>query len=577
MFVRSKKSGRHTYLQIVESRWEAGKVRQQVIGTLGRSDRLVGSGDLERLLASMAKFVDHAMVIGTHREGQSTTISAERIGLPLIFERLWRDIGCRAVLERLLGGRKFEFAVERAVFLTVLHRLVAPGSDRAADKWQRDYRIDGAEELALHHLYRTMSWLGEELADQTDHTHGPRTTKDLIEEGLFRERRDLFTDLSVVFFDTTSFYFEGEGGETLGEFGHSKDHRPDRHQMILAVITDDEGRPVCSEMWPGNTADVTALLPVVDRLRRRFGVNRVCVVADRGMISADTIKALEDRRLEYILGARERTSREIQDKVLPDMTQPVSIEIPRSRPDRQDIELAIRETVVDGRRYITCINEAEAAKDAAARAAVLEQLQRALKAGDKALLANRAYKRYLKTPDQPGFTIDPDRVTADARFDGLYVLRTNAKLSAVQVALQYRQLWKIEKIFRAEKSLLDTRPIFHQRDATIRGHVFCSFLALVLRKELEDRLAAKEMRFEWADIVQDLDRLQEVTVEQGGKRFLLRTATTGVCGKVFQATGVALPPTVRQVSLPPPQSEGETSGDFGENLVPSPGASSVTN
>ena len=107
--------------------------------------------------------------------------------------------------------------------------------------------------------------------------------------------------------DTTSLSFEGQGGEELGRRGHSKDHRPDLHQMIVGLVMDQDGRPLCSELWPGNTADVATLLPVVDRLRARFGVGRICVVADRGMISAATIAALEERKLEYVLGVRERS------------------------------------------------------------------------------------------------------------------------------------------------------------------------------------------------------------------------------------------------------------------------------
>src|ERR671924_369307 len=120
---------------------------------------------------------------------------------------------------------------------------------------------------------------------------GAALRQGLIEERLFERRRDLFSDLSLVFMDTTSLYFEGAGGDTLGRRGHSKDHRPDLMQMIVAVVMDQRGRPLCCEMWPGNTTDVTALIPVVDRLRRRFGIERVCVVADRGMISAETITA----------------------------------------------------------------------------------------------------------------------------------------------------------------------------------------------------------------------------------------------------------------------------------------------
>jgi len=189
------------------------------------------------------------------------------------------------------------------------------GSDRACEQWREDYRIEDVDSLQLHHLYRAMAWLGEELpaADQADRTLVARCMKDRVEEQLFACRRSLFTDLSVVFMDTTSLYFEGEGGSTLGERGHSKDYRPQLNQMIVGVIIDQEGRPVCSEMWPGNTADVTTLIPVIDRLRNRFAIDKVCVVADRGMISAATIVALEQRGLEYILGVRERSTKEVRD------------------------------------------------------------------------------------------------------------------------------------------------------------------------------------------------------------------------------------------------------------------------
>ena len=131
------------------------------------------------------------------------------------------------------------------------------------------------------------------------------------------------------------------------------------------------------------------------------------------------------------------------------------------------------------------------------------------------------------------------------------MLRTNTDLPTAEVALKYKQLWMVEDLFRTAKTLLETRPIYHKCDETIRGHVFCSFLALVLRKELQDRLEAKGHDVEWADVLQDLEQLEEVEVEQDGKRLLLRTTAKGTCGKVFQAAGVALPPTVRQVPAPP--------------------------
>jgi hypothetical protein len=484
-------------------------------------------------------------------EGSVPMLSCKRIGPPLLFERLWRDTGCRDVVQELVADRGFEFAVERAVFLTVLHRLMIAGSDRGCEQWRDDYRIDGADELQLHHLYRAMAWLGEELpeADQADRTLVARCIKDRVEERLFARRRSLFSDLSVVFMDTTSLYFEGEGGATLGERGHSKDYRPHLNQMIVGVIIDQDGRPICSEMWPGNTADVTTLIPVIDRLRNRFAIERVCVVADRGMISAATIAALEQRGLDYILGVRERATKEVREVVMADPAPSVPLVIPRN--GRPDTELRAKEVKLDGRRYVVCRNLAEAAQAARTREAVLATLRAKLRQGDKSLVSNSAYRRYLKTPDEQHFSIDEARVAEDARYDGLYILRTNTRLQPLNVMRRYRDLLVVEQLFRTEKALLATRPIYHQTDAAIRGHVFCSFLAVVLRKELEERLSSAKLRPEWRALLADLDRLQEIEVEQDGKHFILRTPVTGVAGKVFQAIGTALPPNIRDAASPP--------------------------
>src|SRR6516225_4511289 len=215
MYFRKKTSGGRAYLQIVESRRDGGQVRQQVIATLGRYEDLRESGQLERLLRSGARFSRKAMVVDAVHDGSATVSEVRRLGPALAFERLWEETGCRAVIEELAEKRKHEFALERAVFLTVLHRLFAGGSDRAADRWREDYRIDGVEGLDLHHLYRAMAWLGEELPgdEQDGRTLAPRCLKDVMEERLFAKRRDLFSKLGLVFTDTTSLYFEGAGGQ----------------------------------------------------------------------------------------------------------------------------------------------------------------------------------------------------------------------------------------------------------------------------------------------------------------------------------------------------------------------------
>jgi hypothetical protein len=548
MYFRKKTSGGRDYLQIVESRREGEQVRQQVIATLGRFDELQASGQLERLLRSGARFVAQMMVLGAVENNAALAVAVRRIGPALVFERLWTETGCRHVIETLARSRAHRFALERAVFLTVMHRLMTGGSDLAAHRWRDDYRIAGADDIELQHLYRAMAWLGEELPAEQQAgctPFAPRCTKDLIEERLFAHRRDLFSQLDLVFFDTTSLYFEGLGGQTLGQYGFSKDHRPDLRQMILAVVIDGDGRPVCCEMWPGNTADVTTLVPVIDRLHQRFSIGRVCIVADRGMISAETIAAIEARGLLYILGVRERTDKLVRDVVLNDTAPFVPLVLERRG---KEIDYSAKSVTFGKLRYIVCVNHQEAEKDAADRKAILAALERQLKKGDKALVGNKGYRRYLKIVGEDHFAIDRDKAAEDTRFDGVFVLRTNTDLNPLVVMLQYKRLTTVEQTFRTAKHLFDTRPIYHKLDETIRGHVFCSFLALVLKSELEARIAALGLDGSWPAILADLDTLTETEIDQQGKRFLLRSAPRPAASLALRAAGVALPPTVQPIA-----------------------------
>jgi transposase len=551
MFIRRKISGSHTYLQIVEGVRENGKVRQRVISTLGRLDHLLESGKLDGLLASGANFSKKMSIIGDHKKGKLVEHGTKKIGPSTIFERLWKETGIKQCLQSQLKERRFRFDVEAAIFLTVMHRLMDSGSDRAAEKWRHDYKIPkSVEDLDLHQIYRAMAWLGEKLPSEEQEGRtpfAPRCVKDLIEEKMFAMRRDLFTEVAIIFFDTTSIYFEGKGGQTLGRRGKSKDHRPDLPQMVVGLVIDGEGRPLCCELWPGNTTDVKTLIPIVDRLRKKFRVVDICVVADRGMISKATLSELEDRDLGYILGARMRQQKEVKYEVLGRGGRYREV-VPSRNKAKDPSPLKVKEVSVDDRRYVVCYNEEQARKDAADREAIIAALKEQLKQGDKSFVGNKGYRRFIKTPVD-GFDIDWDKVKKEARYDGKWVLRTNTDMSTEDVARTYKMLLMVEQLFRTVKSILDTRPIWHKWDETIRGHVFCSFLALVMMRELQERMDAKgHVDAEWADVLRDLDNVTETLVESSdGKRFLIRSEAKGWCGKTFQAVGVALPPTLRQV------------------------------
>jgi transposase len=548
MFFRSKPAGAYRYLQIVHSVREGKKVRQQVIATLGRLDLLEASGQLERLMRSGLRHCESFAVIDAHAAGEIEPVAIRRIGPDLVFARLWKESGIPDVLRSILKERHYEFDVERAIYLTVLHRLFASGSDRAAERWREDYLIPGTEGLELHHLYRAMAFLGEAIEELEKPVGAVRCTKDLVEEALFERRRDLFTEVELVFFDTTSLYFEGQGAE-IGKRGHNKDHRPDLKQMVVGMAVDVEGCPICCEMWPGNTADVTTLVPIVKRMRERFQLREITVVADRGMVSQKTLEALEgsDPPVGYIVGVRMRRQKEVNLSVLGSRKQWLE-SVPERSNAKDPAPLKIKEVWVENRRYVVCLNEEERRKDAHDREAIVAHLKEQLRQGDKRLVGNKGYRRYLKVQGDHHFAIDEKQIKTEARYDGLWVLRTNTVYDAETVAHVYKALWTVEDIIRTTKSIIDTRPIYHRCNETIRGHVFCSFLALLLKTELEQRMKFADLKREWAQVIRGLEALQQVEATFQDKRFVLRSQLTSEASAALRATGVAAPPTLRELS-----------------------------
>jgi hypothetical protein len=210
---------------------------------------------------------------------------------------------------------------------------------------------------------------------------------------------------------------------------------------------------------------------------------------------------------------------------------------------------------VEGERYVVCRNEAEAEKDRGDREAIVAALEAQLKKGDKALIGNSAYRRYLrKSKEAEGsqaFQIDAGKLAEEARFDGVFVLRTNAKITPLQAVLRYRDLLQVENLFFRTKAAMRTRPIFHSSDAAIRGHVFCSFLALAMQKHLDDLMLETGVAPEWRVLLRDLDRLSQVRIRHRGADWLVRSDAAPAVTTLFKRAHLALPPRARQTRPPP--------------------------
>lgn len=549
MFTRIKTvqaNGRtYQYVHIVENRWEDGKVRQRIVGSLGRLDELLANGDLERVIKGLVENCPQVKLIRAEQE-RSLVAESDRVWGPvLVFERLWEDLGLSELFQKLARGSRLAFNVERCAFAIVLQRLLSPGSDLAGSKWIDTVQADGFERLRLPHFYRTVGKLWK--------------WKERIERHLFDRGRDLFNDgLDLVFFDTTSTYFEGIRWDGWAKRGKSRDGRPDHLQLILGVVMRRDGMPVTCEMWPGNTKDEKTLLPILQSLKKRFRIRRVVLVCDRGMVTAANLKALDKAGYGYIVGMKMRGCLEVKKHVL-------------TRAGRYRVvehNLWVKEVWVEDHRYVICANLDRKEKDAKDREAILAKLREKLASGGvKKLIPNRGFRRFLKTPKNTAVTIDEARVRADEKYDGKYVLRTTTDLPAWEVAEAYKQLGWIERLWREMKDVVEVRPIFHHlKKDNVKGHIFGAFLALYLSAMLRRRLhelwarehpdEAREpsreeparLHVPWDDLLRDLSQVRAVTVRLDDQRYLLRTEFKGEANVAFRALGLRPPPLAQPLN-----------------------------
>jgi hypothetical protein len=538
MFVRVKRSVRdgytYEYLQIVESRRRGSAVRQHVIATLGRKDEIIADGTLDNLLTSLASFSQRLKVVERVRSEGVAAHSSRSWGPSLVFGRLWQQQGLPDILHRLAAERRFEFDLERTAFALALQRLCEAGSDLAGSQWLATVEAPGFEGIQLQHLYRTVGFLAE--------------VREELERELFFRDRDLFNqELDLVFIDTTSTFLWRDEQSPLVRRGHSRDRRPDQPQVVLCVAVDRTGFPVAWDILPGNTADAKAFAAMIARLRTRLKIRRVIVVADRGMISAQSIRLLTESKqapFDFILGTRMRRQKEVSETVL-------------ARAGRYQTvadNLEVKEVMVEGKRYIVCRNPHEQVKDAAAREAILVKLETTLRQhGPKSVIGNKGFARFVSVA-KGSVTINQKAVEADARLDGKFVLRTNTDLPAEEVALAYKSLWRVERAFRETKSTLEVRPIYHQNDEAIVGHIVACFLALRLEVDLQRRLDERSSQVSWPDLMRDLRQLSAVDLRLDGQRYRLRTELHGQAHQAFAAAGVRPPATVTHLGEgdPPP-------------------------
>lgn len=549
--IRRRKHGDrvYEYVDIVENQKVEGKVRHTRLGTLGRRDQLPPQ-KIDRLIEHLRKLASPQGLHGI-RLGELVVQAVREYGPVLAARQLWQELG----LDKLLSSlpQSTGVPVEEAVFRMVANRLCDPLSKLALVDWQRQVEWPaGGDGLEHHQFLRAMDRL--------------QPQRQVIEDAVFGRVAELFSlPLSLVFYDLTSVYFEGDGVSPLAEYGYSRDHRDDRAQVVVGLAVTQEGLPITHRVYPGGTGDPLTFLPMVRELKERFGLPDAVIVADRGMFSAANVEGLEESGVKYVLALRAR--QQLEGHAALNLADRAGL----PRPQNEDAPWELREVSLRaGVRHVVVYSAYKALHDRLVRARRLErtradlrQLQaRASKLKRKTLIERATrilaqhktsqYFGYLAGDGALSFWLERSHYRRQRRHDGVFILQTNDfGLSAEAIVAAYRQLQEVERAFRALKSLVKVRPMFHWAERRVEAHIFICFLAYLLAKALELKLRAAGLQPSVARALEQLGQLKAVEHSWEGDTTVVQVSRpTPEVKAILDALGVRLDSPVLRVSPP---------------------------
>jgi transposase len=541
-----KKKGRtYEYVQIIENYRKEGKIKQRLVMTLGKKDE-IDQKKIDALVENLGKFSERLLVLKRDDPGLVAQWSRP-CGLPFLYQQLWERAGLADIVRELARTREYSFDVERALFLLVVNRLMDPKSELGISTWKEGVFLDGDPftPLELQHLYRTLDFLEEE--------------KETIEMRLFEKTKTLFnSSVTLVFFDTTSTYCEGSGkhSKELLRYGRSKDHRSDRKQLVVGVLMDQQGIPLGCAVVPGNTQDVTLVKSLVGQVKERFRLEEVVWVSDAGTAGEKNIEEFRGLGVKFIFGARMKNVKEVYEKVQDGKTRQeiMAALTPVSRPHGDKREPLGYYEFPSGqhhsRRYVIVYNPEEAERERQTRDAVVKKLKETLTTENsvKELIKNKKYRSYLAVPVGSTISVDEDKVKRDEAWDGLFVIQTDTDLSTATVVARYKDLYHVEQAFRALKTPLDMRPIYHRKDRRITAHVFVNFLALYLTCALERMLKEKGWKAPGIHVaLADVNKLQMTRIALKEHVYEVRTELEGDAHKLLTTLGISPGLRIRKV------------------------------
>ena len=569
MFIKSTRAKGYEYIKLVESYRESGTTKHRVLFNFGRADVIRKDESFLNVVKRLCDVAQAPKPYSQAKEDEGNFL--DDCGEAVLYNygylpylQLWRELGIEGCLEEAEYGSKLTFSLPQTVFLMVCQHLLEPMSKFAT--FERQNRYFNMPEIPLHHMYRALDRLSKK--------------KDEIETGLFeynyiRTRKTV----EVVFYDLTTIHFESQlADEELREFGFSKAGKYNEVQVVLGMIIDSSGMPVGYELHKGNTYEGHTIAETLEKIKERFKISRVIIVADRGLNNKYGLNKIKEAGCGYIMAAKIKgASAALQKKVfaeegfIPIYDKKGNLELRYKVMEHENIfkdENGVRHVLQEN--MVVTYSPKRAKKDKSDRERLIEKAKNLLEKPSLIDTTNkRGGRKYIdqtnKDDDKPIYALDVSKIERDSKFDGYYAIQSSEKsMNAAEVMEAYHTLWKIEESFRIMKSTLEIRPVYHSSPDRIKGHFVVCFLAFLMERKME--LLLKDSANE-EDCMASPQKIQEalntmqlaaVSTSQGEK--FVKVKPHILAPKIFKRVGIDIPGNI--------STENDLIGRFKLNVEP---------
>ena len=535
MFVKKTRSKNFIYLSLVKSYRENGQVKHRTVAKLGRLDELKKNDQLSRIVATLAEASNESLPLPKIEE-----IARLNWGAAKIFRQIWNQFQMDDILDSLFARTKIEFDYKETIFLEVVSRLMKPSSKYQV--YQGQGKFLGIDQISLQHIYRILDYLA---AFQPE-----------LEKMLFlKNAKDFGLEVDVVFYDVTTLYFESVKPDSLKDFGYSKDGKYKEVQVVVGMCVDREGRPISCGIFPGNTFESKTLEDTLEKLKERFQIRQVIIVADRGINLKLNLKKIKEKGYDYIVGSRIKGLKKAVKQDILDIDQYK----PAPGENGEDLKYRIldydnivieevngkKKKTVPKERIFCTWSKKRAEKDRKDRERMIKKAKKIIDEGIP-LESKRGAKRYVKKENENqksgNIDLDLEKIVDDEKWDGFYGVQVSKEdVDIGTVVSSYTRLWKMEESFRVMKHSLEIRPIYLSSPVRIIGHIVLCYIALVIHRKLEIELEKRGLCHTVERIRQAIDELEASVILIDDKPFMMRSNHSRFAREIMKIVKVKPP------------------------------------